>query len=111
MLKIRLSQEGRRNRRTHAIVLSDSRKRRDSYKQKVGSYDPLKDLLLLNEEGEKEILEALEKGAQVTEKLHSLLISDRSSSPFYSEWLRKREEKILSRKLREKAKRLEREEG
>lgn len=73
-LKIRLRQQGRKNRLAYRLVVTDSRTRRDGkYVDMLGWYDPHlesgKDAAVY---GEK-IAEWLEKGAELSEKAAALI--------------------------------------
>ena len=74
VLKIRLRQQGRRNRLAYRLVVMDSRARRDGkYVDMLGSYDPhlgdQKELSLY----EERISHWLDKGAQLSEKAEALV--------------------------------------
>ncbi|NGX50545.1 MAG: 30S ribosomal protein S16 [Chlamydiae bacterium] len=73
-LKIRLRQQGRRNRLTYRLVVADSRLPRDGkYLEKIGHYDPQ-----LQEDKDAVIVEErleywLDRGAVLSEKARSLV--------------------------------------
>lgn len=65
-VKIRLRQQGRKNRQTYRLVVTDVRNKRDGkYLEKVGSYDPQvgKDNVKVNEE---RVLFWLDRGAEIS---------------------------------------------
>lgn len=71
MVKIRLARYGRHHSPFYRVVAVDSRVKRDGgYKELLGTYDPLKGIVSLNEEGIKKWLGF---GAQPTKTVKSLL--------------------------------------
>ena len=72
-LKIRLRQQGRRNRLSYRLVVTDSRERRDGkYIESLGWYDPLAKDADAQVDSER-IAHWLSNGAQPTEKVISLI--------------------------------------
>lgn len=87
-LKIRLRQQGRKNRRSYRLVVADSRLPRDGkYVEKVGFYDPHlesgKDVTV----DQERLLHWLSQGAELTEKARSLVA--RAAPTMYKEWTHK----------------------
>jgi small subunit ribosomal protein S16 len=76
MLKIRLQRIGRRNDPSFRAVVVDSRQgpKSGKYVERVGSYDPRSDRVSLD--GER-ICMWIEKGAQVSDTLHNLLVAEK----------------------------------
>lgn len=73
MVRIRLRREGRRNRPFYRVVVADSRAPRDgAFIEIIGYYDPLPDPPVIVIDKEKAI-KWLQKGAQPTEAVTSLL--------------------------------------
>nr|WEV92373.1 ribosomal protein S16 [Pentasachme caudatum] len=71
MVKLRLTRCGRKQRAVYRIVATDVRSRREGKDlQKVGFYDPIKNLTYLNVPA---ILYFLEKGAQPTGTVQDIL--------------------------------------
>uniref|UniRef100_A0AAU7ANC9 30S ribosomal protein S16, chloroplastic n=1 Tax=Triphora wagneri TaxID=2594492 RepID=A0AAU7ANC9_9ASPA len=71
MLKLRLKRCGRKQRAIYRIVAIDVRSRREGIDlRKVGFYDPIKNQTSLNVSA---ILDFLEKGAQPTGTVYSIL--------------------------------------
>lgn len=72
-LVIRMRQQGRKNRQTFRLVVTDSRNPRDGkYLESLGSYDPSRpqDNLVLNEE---RLSYWMSKGAQISERAERLV--------------------------------------
>lgn len=73
-LKIRLRQQGRNNRQTYRLVVTDSRNPRDGkYIEMVGWYDPMRESGSDAELKGERILHWLEKGAVLTQKAQALV--------------------------------------
>lgn len=73
MVKIRLRRVGRKHRPSYRLVVADSRSPRDgAFIEIVGYYNPLTDPATVSINEEK-TLKWLKCGAQLTEKVHSLL--------------------------------------
>lgn len=73
VLKIRLRQQGRKNRRFYRLVLTDSRSPRDGkYKETVGWYNPREDKENLNISADR-VQYWINQGAVVTEKAATLI--------------------------------------
>lgn len=71
MVKIRLTKLGRHKTPFYRIIAVDSRKRRDSdYLALLGTYDPVKKAIKINEE---KVLDLLKKGAQPAETVLNIL--------------------------------------
>ncbi len=73
-LKIRLRQQGKRNRLTYRLVVVDSKMPRDGkYVEMVGHYDPHVDNNQDIRVFEDRIQFWLDRGAELTEKAHALV--------------------------------------
>ncbi|MEI3536927.1 MAG: 30S ribosomal protein S16 [Bacilli bacterium] len=71
MVKIRLTRTGRHFNPTYRMVVADSRYARDGrFIEQVGFYDPMTDEIKLDEE---KIMSWLNKGAQVSDTVKSIL--------------------------------------
>ncbi len=71
MVKIRLTRTGRHFDPTYRMVVADSRYARDGrFIEQVGFYDPMTDEIKLDEE---KIMSWLNKGAQVSDTVKSIL--------------------------------------
>ncbi len=71
MVKIRLTRTGRHFDPTYRMVVADSRYARDGrFIEQVGFYDPITDEIKLDEE---KIMSWLNKGAQVSDTVKSIL--------------------------------------
>lgn len=71
MVKIRLTRTGRHFDPTYRMVVADSRYARDGrFIEQVGFYDPITDEIKLDEE---KIMSWLNKGAQVSDTVTSIL--------------------------------------
>lgn len=71
MVKIRLTRTGRHFDSTYRMVVADSRYARDGrFIEQVGFYDPMTDEIKLDEE---KIMSWLNKGAQVSDTVKSIL--------------------------------------
>lgn len=76
MITIRLQRHGRKNDPSFRVIVVDSKRgvKSGSYLEMVGSYDPRTDRVAL--EGER-IKRWIQSGAQVSDTVHNLLISNR----------------------------------
>ena len=95
-LKIRLRQQGRVNRLTYRLVVTDSRSPRDGkYLEKLGHYDPHlskdKDSTIV----EDRILYWIKQGAQLSDKARALIT--RKTPGVMKNWRALREEKTKKR--------------
>jgi small subunit ribosomal protein S16 len=71
MLKIKLSQRGKRNQRTWRIIVAEAKSKRDGkYTDNLGFYNPHTDEFKVDE---KKLKEWQEKGAKLTEGAKKLL--------------------------------------
>ena len=71
MVKIRLTRTGRHFDPTYRMVVADSRYARDGrFIEQIGFYDPITDEIKLDEE---KIMSWLNKGAQVSDTVKSIL--------------------------------------
>jgi small subunit ribosomal protein S16 len=100
-LKIRLRQQGRKNRTVYRVVVADVRSPRDGkYVEAIGWYNPIESLpeknLFLNT---SRMQFWLDRGAQLTESVEALVAA---SAP---DVLRKLTEKALAKRAKEHAKR------
>ncbi|MBO6053459.1 MAG: 30S ribosomal protein S16 [Clostridia bacterium] len=76
MVKIRLRRMGAKKAPFYRIVVADSRYPRDGrFIEEVGYYDPMKEPVVLNVDGDK-VKSWLEKGAQPTETVKALLVKN-----------------------------------
>jgi len=103
-LKIRLRQQGRRNRLVYRLVLSDARSPRDGkYLETLGWYNPhaTEKEQVMNIDGAR-IQHWVDQGAELTEKAGALV---KQSAPEVIEALRKRQE-AAKKKAAEKRKEL-----
>ncbi len=74
VLKIRLRQQGRKNRLAYRLVVSDSKSPRDGkYVEMVGWYQPCETTGEVVDVKSERIAYWLDKGAQLTEKAQSLV--------------------------------------
>ena len=74
MLKIRLRQQGRKNRKAYRLVISDSRSPRDGkYVEMLGWYQPCETKAEDLDINSERINYWLEKGAQFTQKAQALV--------------------------------------
>ena len=76
MVKIRLRRMGAKKAPFYRIVVADYRYPRDGrFIEEVGYYDPMKEPVVLNVDGDK-VKSWLEKGAQPTETVKALLVKN-----------------------------------
>ena len=76
MIQIRLQRRGRKNDPSFRVIVVDSKKKpkTGSYLEMVGSYDPRLNRVELKPE---RILEWMKNGAQVSDTVHNLLVSQK----------------------------------
>lgn len=99
-VKIRLRQEGRNNRQTYRLVITDSRVRRGgAYVEMLGHVDPLqgKDKGVVDSE---RLLYWLNQGAVLTEKAEALV--SRLAPEVVKEFKNKKREQALKKKQKTK---------
>lgn len=108
-LKIRLRQQGRNNRQTYRVVVTDIRNKRDGkYLEKLGWYDPFlaEKNVQVNEE---RMLYWLEQGAEITHDVQRLVL--KSAPHVIKQWNEKRAaqrtKKTAKRRALRRAKRAE----
>lgn len=83
MVKIRLTRMGRHKSPFYRIVVTDSRKRRDGdYIALVGNYEPFKGVTNINEDV---ALDWLNKGAQPTDTVRTLLSKNGTWAKFMAD--------------------------
>lgn len=97
MLIIRLRQQGKINRQSYRLVVTDCRAPRDGkYVEKLGWYDPMakeENSLFIDEE---KVLFWLDRGAQLSERAQSLI--RRAAPGLLSKYFQDKLEKKLKRK-------------
>ena len=106
-LKIRLKRAGSKKRPFYRVVVTDSRKARDSRSiEDIGYYNPLEDPVVVNVDREK-VSAWVGQGAQLTDTVRTLLKNENSVHPSRRSAVSFVEESPAEREARKKAEKAE----